>query len=258
MKRLSWLLVGALVPLVGPVAGLTAAHAQAPRTLVRASFVDYPKEHPGPRVKPPGRGGTTCGLPATDLCTDFKDGRFRWSHLPVDYYVNRTSAPSGLSGFAAAVDAAFATWQKETKSSAVAAIYGDDESSISYADRGTSSAVGAVSDGRNVVSFADLSATCNRCIAVTTYWYYLGSRTLAEFDMTLNSALPWSTSGAAGAYDVENIATHEAGHTLVLADLYTAQDAALTMYGYGSLGEVSKDTLGAGDVLGVRKAYPAG
>lgn len=259
MRRLSWLLIGGLLPIAGPAVSATTAYAEAPSTLVRAFFVDYPREHPGPAVKPPsvGKGGSSCGLPATDLCTDFKDGRFRWSQLPVAYYVNRASAPGGLTNIGTAVDDAFATWQNEVKSPDVQDVYGNDASSISYSDVGTATAVGASLDGQNVVSFADLSASCQQCLAVTTYWYYLGTRTLAEFDITLNTAYPWSTSGSSQAYDVRDVVTHEVGHTLVLGDLYKSQDAALTMYGYAGRGEVSKDTLGAGDVLGVRKAYPA-
>ncbi len=256
MRRLAWLLVGTLLPIAGAAVGVSAAHADAPTTVVRASFADYPREHPGPVGKPPSAGRSSCGLPATDLCTDFKDGGFRWAQLRVPYYVNQASAPRGLK-VVSAVDAAFATWQNEVKSADVEEIYGNDAPSISYTDQGSFTAVGAVFDGHNVVSFADLSASCQRCLAVTTYWSYPGTRTLAEFDITLNTAYPWSTTGSPTAYDVQDVVTHEAGHTLVLGDLYKAQDAELTMYGYTGLGESGKDTLGAGDVLGLRKAYPA-
>lgn len=237
-------------------AGVLPSQAQPPsRTLVRESFVDYPQEHPGAPARPPNAGkGSACTLPSSDLCTDFKDGRFRWTTTPVPYYVNQTAAPVGAR---AAVQAGFAAWEQETKSAPVAVAYGNDASSITYEYEGSSDAQGASLDGENVVSFADLSASCSNCLAVTTYWYWLGTKTLAEFDITFNTFHPWTTSGAGAAYDVQAVTTHEAGHTLVLGDLYKSQDAELTMFGYASLGEVKKRDLGAGDVLGVRKAYPA-
>jgi len=62
--------------------------------------------------------------------------------------------------------------------------------------------------------------------------------------------------GVANTYDIQNIMTHEAGHWIMLSDLYNNKDSALTMYGYGSKGELKKDTLGYGDELGVERVYP--
>jgi hypothetical protein len=62
-------------------------------------------------------------------------------------------------------------------------------------------------------------------------------------------------SGTLGHYDIRNIMTHEAGHWILLSDLYTTRDSYLTMYGYGSTGEIMKNTLGYGDEFGVEKAY---
>lgn len=219
-------------------------------TLVRERFVDYPRERPGPEAQAGGR--TQCQLPASDLCTDWKDGRLRWAEPTVGYRVNTSGAPTGA---VTAVRAGFDAWEDEAKSSAVAAVYPGDRSQIDYEYQGASSARGAALDGSNVVSFANLSSSCSGCLAVTTYWYYLGTRQLAEFDITMNTAYAWSTTGAADRYDVQNVVTHEAGHTLVLGDLYKAGDAALTMYGYAGAGETAKRDLGAGDVLGLRKAY---
>jgi hypothetical protein len=41
----------------------------------------------------------------------------------------------------------------------------------------------------------------------------------------------------------------------MLGDLYNSKDSKLTMYGYGSEGELIKDTLGYGDELGVERVY---
>jgi hypothetical protein len=64
-----------------------------------------------------------------------------------------------------------------------------------------------------------------------------------------------SGSGDSGSFDIRNIMTHEAGHWIQLGDLYNSRDSYLTMYGYGSTGEIAKDTLGYGDELGIEKAY---
>ena len=64
-----------------------------------------------------------------------------------------------------------------------------------------------------------------------------------------------TNSGVASTYDLQDIATHEAGHTLMLNDLYDPSDADLTMYGYGSYAELKKDTLGLGDYLGLNAIY---
>jgi len=231
---------------------------RAPDVLVRAKFVDYTREHPGPKVKPPdtrGRGDTrTCPGEDSDLCNDFRDGLFRWARGPVPYYVNSAGGPGAALN---AIQAGFDAWEKEIKSPAVGQVYGGDQSAIDYTYAGSWNAAGAARDDHNTVSFTNLSSSCSGCLAVTTYWFGRGTNSLAEADITLNSAYPWSTSGAANAYDVRDIVTHEAGHTLVLGDLYQSRDRALTMYGYGALGETLKRDLGAGDVLGVRNAYPS-
>ena len=40
---------------------------------------------------------------------------------------------------------------------------------------------------------------------------------------------------------------HEAGHTLSLNDLYMDEACELTMYGYTSIGETKKQSLGLGE-----------
>ncbi|MFQ6114655.1 MAG: hypothetical protein ACE5NG_11340 [bacterium] len=73
-----------------------------------------------------------------------------------------------------------------------------------------------------------------------------------------NSDLNWSAIGdpASNEYDVQNTATHEAGHWLCLNDLYGSQYYWLTMYGYGDPGETYKRTLHQGDIDGITYIYP--
>ena len=55
--------------------------------------------------------------------------------------------------------------------------------------------------------------------------------------------------------DVQDIATHEIGHTLVLNDLYQSQNYYQTMYGYSDYGETYKRTLESGDIAGLQVLY---
>jgi hypothetical protein len=76
--------------------------------------------------------------------------------------------------------------------------------------------------------------------------------------MIFDNSKSWSAqvTGVAGRYDVQNIGTHEAGHTFGLGDLYDSTDSEETMYGYGSLAETKKRTLEWGDRAGVAALYP--
>lgn len=75
-------------------------------------------------------------------------------------------------------------------------------------------------------------------------------------DTTFNTSFAWSTSGAAGAYDVQNTATHELGHWLILNDLWGGGNTEKTMYGTAATGETKKRTLDADDINGINAVYP--
>lgn len=98
----------------------------------------------------------------------------------------------------------------------------------------------------------------------TTRW--VTGETIVEFDITVNtnSAVPWSTSGAANYYDMQNVATHEIGHALYAGDIYFASDVQevyqsewlnVTMYGYVAKGETKKRSLHQDDIDGFLVAY---
>ena len=55
--------------------------------------------------------------------------------------------------------------------------------------------------------------------------------------------------------DLDSIVTHELGHSVGLGDLYTAECAEQTMYGYATEGETKKRDLEAGDIVGIQKLY---
>lgn len=113
-------------------------------------------------------------------------------------------------------------------------------------------------DGNNEVYFANVST--QNAIAVTIVWGVFGGppagRKLVEWDQVYDDVdFDWSASGETGKMDFENIATHELGHSVGMADLYTASCTEETMYGYASTGETKKRDLYTGDVVGVDKLY---
>ncbi len=113
-------------------------------------------------------------------------------------------------------------------------------------------------DGKNEVLFGGIDSP--GAIAVTIVWgYFAGSplqRELLEWDQIYDQVdYDWSASGEAGKMDFENIATHELGHSVGLADIYNSACTEQTMYGYADYGETKKRTLESGDIIGIKKLY---
>ena len=59
----------------------------------------------------------------------------------------------------------------------------------------------------------------------------------------------------ASKMDVQNIITHEIGHSAGMNDLYSSSCLDETMYGYASEGETKKRDLNSGDIVGIKKLY---
>ena len=117
----------------------------------------------------------------------------------------------------------------------------------------------ASTDGRNEVQFAPLADS--NTIAVTIVWGHFGGaprwRDIVEWDQVFNTNYAWdiSASGTPNTMDFENIATHELGHAMGLADLYDSSCSAMTMYGYGDYAETKARTLEDGDINGMSALY---
>ena len=214
-----------------------------------------------PAVAAAGKGpnATTCSLPPTDLCTDFVVRAERWKQLPLSYYVV-TNGAIPPAGFAQDVQDAFDAWEHEVKSPAVEAAYPGDRSGIDFAYAGELMGVPAAKDGVNTVTFAPPHNGSAGSVAI-----YARSRTLVEFDMQLNAGVTWMTdltcpTHDCGHHDVQNVVTHEVGHVVGLYHVGQEVHRLLTMHGNSADGsfinEIAKRDLGAGDVLGLRKAYP--
>ncbi len=115
-------------------------------------------------------------------------------------------------------------------------------------------------DGKNEVLFGSVENP--GAIAVTIVWGVFGGkvsqRRLVEWDQIYDEVdFSWSHDASLepGKMDFENIATHELGHSMGLGDLYMAECAQETMYGYATEGETIKRDLNGGDVTGINALY---
>lgn len=115
-------------------------------------------------------------------------------------------------------------------------------------------------DYRNVVTWGRLK---KGVVAVTYLWYLTKTGEIVDADLVFNSSYRWGIDldgegpeyQLAGAFDLQDIATHEAGHFTGLDDLYDEKYWAMTMYGYAAPGETNKVSLEPGDVTGAQAIY---
>jgi hypothetical protein len=110
-------------------------------------------------------------------------------------------------------------------------------------------------DYKNSVSFGNYKTS--GVIAVTATWYSRATKQAVESDILFDTDYLWGTTGGSLVMDMQNIATHEIGHTLGLSDLYTGSCSEVTMYGYSDFGDVEKSTLELPDITGLQKLYGA-
>jgi hypothetical protein len=208
------------------------------------AFVKYKKGF----GKPPWAGQ---GKDGEDKCYAFLAKGAKWKNVE-DYMVD----PKNIRG----LDEAFvrnnlATDIQKWETAAGADILGEEiEGTVDGADL-------VSPDNKNEVYFTDITGKDSEgVIAVAIVWgYFSGNpawRKLVEWDMIFDDVdFNWSDSGEAGKMDFENIATHELGHAVGLADLYNSECSEQTMYGYSNYGETKKRILEFGDITGIRKLY---
>ncbi len=201
--------------------------------LERVDFIHYVKPtNPGSK---PGNG--TC----------YKLMGVKWNSLPVNYVVNPVNQ-DGLSEdfITQAISTSAETWDNETSSELFNDYYAID-----------GSAQYGIQDFRNVIAFGNYSN--NNVIAVTSVWFTRRGKQIVEFDMLFNDYYLWgdaaTASGTPAIMDLENIATHELGHSVGLDDIYLSSCLNVTMYGYSSEGEIDKRTLEQSDITGLRSLY---
>ncbi len=195
---------------------------------------------------------------STDCAYPNNNWDVKWlaASIPVTYKINQNGTPDCDTEFTA-VQNGFQAWEDECRSN-IDFTYGG-VTALGTGSWGTN-------DGNNIVVWAEANWDCltNGCvdnsntIAINAYWYQCADGHLTDSDIIMNGEdYTWSCSGEAGKMDVQNVATHEAGHSLSLLDLYGGIDSEKTMYGIIANGETKKQTLDQDDRDGVAYLYPS-
>lgn len=257
------LVVALIIGSVGSVAATPADNpGKGPPAIDKIVFVHYPKDTDAGRPDwlppPPGKG-------KKDECP-FKYRRIRWDDsaiIPdgVPYLVDEAVSP----GFLAGIQASFQTWENDPCSYMDFTYAGAPPEGIGI------SSLDDERDEYNVVGWADLRGTkWDGAIAVCITWYYVNTKQIIEVDTAMNSdpyftwwqeptGETWTEGDKSGGYDVDvqNIMTHEAGHWLMLRDLYDEDEATMaqTMYGRSAEFDLEKRSLECGDEAGIQKIY---
>jgi hypothetical protein len=173
--------------------------------------------------------------PKTSTC--YSLAGWKWS-LPVTYTIS-----PGNPDLASGVGSADSAWDAATSAALFTAPVGG-----SYP--------WGVYDGKNSVSYGNYPT--KGVIAVTTTWYNRYTKQAVESDILFDTDFAWGdATGNSNVMDIQNIATHEIGHTLGLNDLYSTTCIPETMYGYSGNGETSKRTLEIPDITGLKMLYGA-
>ena len=184
----------------------------------------------------------------------------KWARSPVSWYSSNTDAP-GVSAaqFQTAANAAFGTWEAVPSAQ------------VSFQFAGFTSATPSNDgDGLSVLGFENHS-DLDRTLAATGFTIDIISGAIVEADVFFNTAFEWSTSGAANAFDLQSVATHEIGHFIGLGHSLLGETelqangsrrvlaAASVMFPIAFGRGVTADReLQPDDIAGVSSLYPAG
>lgn len=163
----------------------------------------------------------------------------KWSVPNETYYINEAGGPAGSL---AAIQAGTQTWA-DVSTSSFTFIYGGTTTSTAY----------GINDGINIILFGSMGTTGT--LARNYIWYNPATGEISDTDIKFNTDYPWATDGSVTAYDVQNVATHELGHSLSLSDLYNDSEIEETMYGYSYKGETKQRTLTQDDINGITYLY---
>jgi hypothetical protein len=111
-------------------------------------------------------------------------------------------------------------------------------------------------DGKNEYSYGNYPK--EGVIAVTNVWYTRKGKEIVEYDVMFDTDFQFAdctTQDCTNKMDLQNIATHETGHGIGLADVYNDICSEVTMYGYSWYGDIGKRTLEQPDINGLQKLY---
>jgi len=164
----------------------------------------------------------------------------KWTKDTVTYYINTTD---GHPGSLEAIQTSLQTWTDVSTSS------------FTFIDGGTtSSSDHGTTDGVNIIDFGPIEEI--GVLGQNTFWFFSNGE-MIDSDIRFNTNNEWSTDGSPDKFDVQNVGTHELGHSLSLEDLFGAEDTEKTMYGISSPGETNQRTLHQDDKDGISYLYPS-
>lgn len=189
------------------------------------------------------------------------DGRARtvhWATMPIRYFVNDGAVPDvSADQFRDAIAQGLSAWQ------------GVSSASIRFEFAGFTGAEPLDDDGMSTMGFL-ARPELERTLAATEHLIDTTTGELVESDVFFNASFPWSASaeGIRGQYDLQSIATHEAGHFLGLGHSALGETemssgsrrllaAGAVMFPIAfSAGDISGRTLRADDIAGISDIYP--
>lgn len=179
---------------------------------------------------------------AFEVCTTSQEYEMKWRTSSVKYWVNTAGGPSGSYS---AITSAMDTWTNV------------DTSIFTFSYEGTSNIPNPNQyDGKNIVGFLSFTSLgFTQSLGVSYIWHYPSTGEIIETDIFLNTDYPLSTDMSLNSFDVQNMVTHELGHSLCLDDLYSTNDSEKTMYWVMSKGETKKRTLDQDDINGITYLY---
>jgi len=210
-----------------------AEKAKAP-DLEKVEFIHWKKGFTKPE---------TAKAPKTPTCYKFLTGsKVKWPST-VSYVINPVNPVQTLDEtfVTNAISTSAETWDVETSKELM------NRYTIDY------TAKYGVQNYENAITFGDYPTT--GVIAVTTTWYNPATKAIVEFDIMFDTDWTWGDATDTTIMDLQNIATHELGHGVGLADIYNTTCSAVTMYGYSNNGDIQKRTLEAPDIKGLQTLY---
>jgi len=166
------------------------------------------------------------------------------------YNINVSSVPAsvGSSNISTIAGLGFNEWESA-------------QNSVTFVRGADTTVARSRNDGLNIIAWGK---TSNAALAVTYGYYNPTTGIITDVDTLMNSnrQMKWSwtpysqgSCGVANTYDAQAVLTHEQGHWLGADDEYTEQFIYHTMYGYGTTGDISSDTLTTGDKTGIGLYY---
>lgn len=173
----------------------------------------------------------------------------KWKTLPISYFIH----PELENKVSGAILESTKTWDDATSKNLFNGYTIDSGANwdIDYPD------------GKNEYSLGNYPE--EGAIGVTVVWsgVPLGGRgrQIIEYDVMFDTDYNWfdctqvSCDASNKGMDLQNIATHETGHGLGLADVYESSCSEVTMFGYSNYGEIQKRTLESPDIAGLQKLY---